>query len=121
MFHLRGRSREELLDALRKKRARKGAGPKAARDLAEVASAEPKEKPMTVPLALTPEKFWGSGKGFEELQVSIAPPAVNAPVLRRLGIAPFWNERKDFFELMGELYARVSRFAVDRAYRSQSS
>lgn len=119
MFHLRGRSREGLLEALRKKRAGSGAEPKAARDLVEVASAEPKEKPVTVPLALTPEKFWGSGKGLEEFHVSIAPPAVNVPVLRRLGAAPFWNERKDFFELMGELYARVSQFAVDRAYRSQ--
>jgi uncharacterized Zn finger protein len=73
------------------------------------------------PLVAEPEKFWGGGKGLEAFHVSIAPPAVSTPILRRLEALPFWDERGDFFKFMDKIYTEVSRFAVDLAYRSNTS
>lgn len=118
MFHLRGRSREELLDALRKKRVEQS--PRIGQQTAHVACERPKEQPMTQPLVATLDKFWGDEKRLQDFHVSIEPPSTKAPVLRRLGAAPFWNEREDFFKFMEKIYNEVSQYAVDLAYRSET-
>jgi uncharacterized Zn finger protein len=117
MFHLRGRSREELLAVLHQKRAEQGELP----ETAELPPDEAEEKIELTPLAAGPEKFWGSEKGLDAFQVSIAPPAVRAPILRRLGALPAWEEREDCFKFMDRIYSEVSRVAVDLAYRSETS
>lgn len=117
MFHLRGRSREELLAALRQKRAEEVE----VQEMAEVSSAEPEERMAMTPLVADPEKFWGSEKGLEAFHVSIAPPTVSTPILRRLGVPPFWDEREDFFQFMDKMYTEVSQYAMDLAYGSEGS
>jgi uncharacterized Zn finger protein len=117
MFHLRGRSREELLAALRHKRA-EDVGTD---EIAEVSPAEPEEKPAMTPLAVDPGRFWGSEKGLEGFRVSIAPPAVSAPIVRRLGAPPFWDAREDCLKFMDRIYSEMSQYAVDLAYSSRLS
>jgi uncharacterized Zn finger protein len=116
MFHLRGRSREQLLSVLRKKRAGEAAGSAGpARDLGPR-----EEEPGTAPLRAAPEEFWKGGEGLEEFRVSVALPAAKTPVLRRLGAIPFWAEAEEFFPFMEGIYAEVSRLAMDLAYRPAS-
>ncbi len=119
MFHLRGRSREDLLNLLRMKRAGDATG----RDMAVQGPkhAARDEKPRTVPLEAAPENFWKDGKDLEGFLVTIAPPALKTPTLRRLGEIPFWTEAEDFFSLMERIYGDVSHSAVDLAYRPGDS
>jgi uncharacterized Zn finger protein len=116
MFHLRGRSREEILATLRRKRAEEARADEAAESSAE----ESENTVATAPLVADAEKFWGSEKGLEAFQVSIAPPAVSAPILRRLGAVPFWDEGENFFKFMDRVYGELSRTAVALAYRSET-
>jgi uncharacterized Zn finger protein len=117
MFHLRGRSREEILAALRQKRAA-AAG---AEEVVEGPSEGPEERRLMTPLMADGGKFWGGEKGPEAVPVSIAPPRVSTPILRRLGALPFWDEREDFFKFMDRLSGEVGRSAVALAYRSETS
>ncbi len=79
IFHLRGRTREQIIENLRARRAA------ASEDAAEqpTTSAEP------VPaLAHQLETFYQAGPELEGISVQIAGPAMEAGVLRQLGPAP---------------------------------
>lgn len=114
MFHLRGRSRQELLSVLRRKRAGAATAPSAVRGPKD---ATREEKRRRTPLEAAPERFWKGGRDLEGFRVSIALPALKTPALRRLGVIPFWTEAEDFFSFMESIYGDVSRCAVDLAYR----
>jgi len=79
LFRLRGRTQEKILQALRQRRADQ--------DLAEV---EEEEEPESVtPLEETIDRFWGLGQSLETFSVAIHPPAIESPLLKRLGEAAF--------------------------------
>ncbi len=101
LFKLRGRTKDEIIALLRKKRAK----PPELPETGEVR----KEAP------LSPEDFW-SGGNLESFSANVARPEVSAAIIKRLGTPQFWDSKKDFNKIMGEQYGEISRRAVEAAY-----
>ena len=115
IFRLRGMEKEELLEVLRKKRATESDN--IVRDIPADALDKEKEK-MGDELTLT--NFW-SGRSSSHISFSIAPPEVNAAIIKRLGTPSFWDSKEDFVGLMGKLYAEVSKKAAEAAYSEKEN
>jgi uncharacterized Zn finger protein len=79
LFRLRGRSQEQILQALRQRRAG-----------GEAAEKEAEEEPEEVtPLEATLPVFWQTAEPLASFPLSIKPPAVALPILKRLGEPAF--------------------------------
>ena len=110
IFLLRGRSKEELMETLRQRRAgtSQSAGESAeaeqAKDLAVSQSAIEYEPPGLA----ADSSFWEFKEPMDEFRVEIGSPEVEAAVLRRLGKPSFWRSRKQFASLFGLTYNAVS-------------
>lgn len=108
LFRLRGRSQEEIMSALQ---ARRGAAP----------AADEAEPGPTIeaapPLAASLDSFWELGQPLAQFNTTIKPPAVDLPVLKRLGQPSFLNE--DIFELLGPAYRGVTDQAVAAAFEDE--
>jgi len=98
LFRLRGKSQDELLEALRK---RGGASL-----LKEEAGPE-YETPSPLPAATA--DFWGTGKEGAQFPVEIAPPPVPYPALTRLGPPAFMEEIEQW---LGPAYDAMSKAAI---------
>ena len=79
IFQARGRTREQIVAALRARRADEAAAP-------EIVVAGPAE--AVTPLADLLATFYQAGSELETIQPQIAAPGVDAAILRRLGPAP---------------------------------
>ena len=77
IFALRGRTQQQMLDALRSRRAAGAAD-----------SARPAPAEVVTPLADLLDRYYQAGDELAEIAVEIAPPDVEASILRRLGSAP---------------------------------
>jgi uncharacterized Zn finger protein len=75
LFRLRGRTQPQILEAMRQRRAGQGAADSAGVEAAQEA----------VPLEQTIPTFWQPGGPLDDFALSIKPPAVPLPILRRLG------------------------------------
>ena len=84
-FTLRGRSRDQVMEALRERRV---AATSAAQPLA------PDEKPE--PLEETLSDFWTPRESLGDFHVAITPPTVETVLLKRLG-APTFSERPEAY------------------------
>ena len=104
LFRLRGRTREELIAALR---ARRGAEAPAA---AEPDAPEPPE-----PLDSDPTRFWAVGPELARLEIEIGPPDVPGSVLKRLGRPPTWGAQDEFLGSLELLYRTASASIRDLA------
>ncbi len=107
MFELRGRTKDEIIAALRGKRT---AGQMDLPGVTEVAAEEAEPVP---PLAQSLDSFWSAPVGLPDPALSFAAPAVDALPIKRLGPPPFWKGKRDFAALMEEAYRAVGA----RAYR----
>lgn len=110
LFTLRGRTKEELLEALRRRRAKApGRAP------ALPAGPERRENEEPPPLSAVLERFWRSGPELEQLRVS--PLASEAPdaLLRQLGPAPLESGGANLAELLASAYVRLAAAAERRA------
>jgi uncharacterized Zn finger protein len=109
IFKLRGRTKDEIISALRHKRTDKSLP-------------EPEGLPGGTELkevALSMDHFW-EGKESESFSVNISPPDVSAAVIKRLGTPQFWDSKDDFVEKMGGYYEEISRRAIETAYCEQT-
>ena len=107
IFRLRGMSKEEVLEALRKKRA-------SGEDNAPAVSDTGKE--VDYLKGLEQGDFW-AGPGIDgPLSFNIAPPELDGTVIRRMGTPAFWDAGESFAGIMTEYYARISKKAMDVAY-----
>ena len=104
IFALRGRSREEIADALRALRGTDEA------DAAPEEEAEP-ETPL---LSGAPSTFWLPSDATAPLP-SFEPPAIDALPVKSLGEPQFWRQREPFLPLMETLYRAISHAARDAA------
>ncbi|HZE04412.1 MAG TPA: SWIM zinc finger family protein [Solirubrobacteraceae bacterium] len=111
LFALRGRTREELLDALRARRARAAGSSRvaAATDAGEAAS------PHAPPLSDALTNFWRAGPELADLQISPLAGAAPDALLRRLGPLSTHDGCVDLHELLGPAYARLAEGAERRA------
>jgi uncharacterized Zn finger protein len=112
IFELRGRSKDQIIEMLR---ARRAGG-------ATTTAAPPAEAPAQVeqapPLEAALEQFWGSVAGeesLEQLRFQIAAPPLDAAPVKRLGAPPFWSGKPSFVELMSQAYGAISRAALEIA------
>jgi uncharacterized Zn finger protein len=81
LFRLRGRSQEQILEAMRQRRADQ----EVVKDDLE----EEETEEIIIPLEETLPNFWEMGEPLEPFPVAIKPPAVTLPILKRLGEPAF--------------------------------
>jgi uncharacterized Zn finger protein len=114
LFTLRGRTREELLGALRARRAR-ATGKSALRNAVAVSESEAGGGDGARPLLDLVDRFWRPGPELAELHVS--PLASEAPdaLLRRLGPLRPSADEDGVAELLALAYTRLAGAAERRA------
>jgi uncharacterized Zn finger protein len=102
LFHLRGRSRDDLITMLRQARA-----------------ADALATPMSIESldagSLEPFRFWQAGEELESVKVLIVPPALPGGIPKRLGRPPFWRSPADPITRLGEVYEAIARRAREAA------
>jgi uncharacterized Zn finger protein len=105
MFLLRGRSRDEVVAALRARRSIPEA---------EV-HAEPEQPP---PLDLA--TFWSAPADAQEIALQFALPESDALAVRRLGPARFVRDQAEFVRALEAMYRRISEYALQLAISDES-
>ena len=98
LFRLRGRTAEQITSALRTRRSAK--------------EREPEQEDVP-PIEEELDRFWRVATAFDTINVSIKPPTVPLPVLRRLGQPAFVQE--DIERLLASAYETISRAARELA------
>jgi uncharacterized Zn finger protein len=98
LFRLRGRAAHEVMRALRERRGESGG---------------PSPEPAAPPLEEEIDRFWEAGPEFDAIRISIKPPLVPLPALRRLGRPNFVTE--DLTRLLSPAYEATSRSALEIA------
>lgn len=101
LFRLRGRAQEQIMEALRGRRA----------EATEVEEAVDEE--VVVPLEETVANFWEIEQPLR-LKTTIKPPVTELPVLKRLGQPAFLEV--DIFDALGPSYQAVTQSAMAAAF-----
>jgi uncharacterized Zn finger protein len=109
IFRLRGRTQEQVMQELRKRRA----------GSEEVVEEEAEESDVIVPLEEQIENFWEVRAPLEGFAVSIRPPAIEMPLLKRLGEANFVPE-PGIQNILSAAYQVISRRAIQTAFKDTS-
>lgn len=103
LFRLRGRSQEQIMTALRARRAAD------APMLAEEREAYVVDEPAK-PLEESLDTFWSAGQALTGFPTNIQPPATPLPVLKRLGQPGFLEE--NLMYLLRAAYTAITEKAV---------
>ncbi|PIV26310.1 MAG: hypothetical protein COS37_07075 [Anaerolineae bacterium CG03_land_8_20_14_0_80_58_20] len=109
IFRLRGRTQEQVMQELRKRRAGSD----------ETVEEEAEEAEIVIPLEEQTENFWDARAPLEGFAVSIRPPAIEMPLLKRLGEANFVPE-PGIQSWLSAVYQAVSRKAIQAAFKDTS-
>lgn len=113
LFELRGRSKAEVLAALRRLRAASPAAPP---------SSEPEEAPATVTLkGIAPERYDAFRERLDDLRFHIDAPTAEGAILRQLGSPPSWRLSATPQELLQPAVARAAALARELALGSASA
>ncbi|HEY9665690.1 MAG TPA: SWIM zinc finger family protein [Coleofasciculaceae cyanobacterium] len=118
LFQLRGRTKEQILDDLRRLRS-SGAGKQATSEVPEssptpsVQSSVPSSSSHELQSALNIEQFWQYNEPLDSSLVVIAPPLDNRTVLDVLGTIPLASEEaQSIKQYLNRVYQTVSQQAV---------
>ena len=106
IFRLRGRTQEQVIQDLRKRRA----------GTEEAVEEETEEAEVIIPLEEQIENFWDVRAPLEGFSLSIHPPAIEMPLLKRLGEANFVPE-PGIQSWLHAAYQAVSRKAIQTAFK----
>jgi uncharacterized Zn finger protein len=106
IFRLRGRTQEQVMAALRQRRAGD----------AEIAEEEKDEPEVVIPLDEQMTRFWEFSVPLDGFSVSIHPPTIEMPLLKRLGEANF-VPAPGLESLLRGAYQTISKKAIEAAYR----
>jgi uncharacterized Zn finger protein len=106
IFRLRGRTQEQVMQELRKRRAGSD----------EVVEEEAEDAEVVIPLEEQIENFWEVRAPLEGFAVSIRPSAIEMPLLKRLGEANFVPE-PGLQSMLSAAYQRISRKAIQTAFK----
>lgn len=106
IFLLRGRSKDELMKMLRKRRTESSQpSEKAAQDGEEMDELSEVE----VPELSASASFWELKEPMDNFRVEIGNPDVEMGAIKRLGKPQFWNYRKDLFDVLKSTYKAASK------------
>jgi uncharacterized Zn finger protein len=105
IFRLRGRTQEQILQALRQRRAGQETGE----------SDEEEAQEVVIPLEETIGHFWGLGQTLDTFSVAIHKPAIEMPLLKRLG-DPAFIPAPGLQALMAPAFEAISQAALETAY-----
>jgi uncharacterized Zn finger protein len=105
LFRLRGRTQEQIMEGLRKRRGQNGAS-----EEVEEAAAEP-----VLQLGETIDRFWEFAAPLDTFAVNIKPPSITLPILKRLG-EPDFVTVLPLQEFLGSAYEAIGKSAIDLAY-----
>lgn len=130
LFVLRGRVREQVLRALRRKRRRNGQA-----NVATAPGRTPQIAPQPAsvqepnalqeaedqrghgqPLAQAIHDFWGSARTQEQFRPQVVPPMAELILLRRLGPPAFSHANSEVYDTLADVYRRVTDAALALAY-----
>jgi uncharacterized Zn finger protein len=106
IFRLRGRTQEEVIQELRKRRAGND----------ETVEEEAEETEVIIPLEEQMDNFWEVRAPLEGFSPSIHPPVIEMPLLKRLGEANFVPE-PGIQRWLYAAYQAVSRQAIQTAFK----
>jgi uncharacterized Zn finger protein len=109
IFRLRGRTQEQVMQELRKRRA--GGD--------EIVEEEAEEVEVVIPLEEQMADFWDVRAPLEGFSVSIHPATIEMPLLKRLGDANFVPE-PGIQSWLSAAYQIVSRKAIQAAFKDTS-
>jgi uncharacterized Zn finger protein len=112
LFGVRGMPPEELVEHLRARWAGDGEAPLQEEPAAPPAPPEPPIAPLHA------AGFYAAGPELDAFSVSIAPPQVEAALLRRLGKPPFAGKDEDPLPALTQVYSAVTRRALQALGRS---
>jgi uncharacterized Zn finger protein len=112
IFKLRGRSKEEIVEALRSFRSI-GAGEDSDSSLRSASLIEDKARPLEECL----DCFWQKGKELDLLQINPKSPQVENAVLKRLGEAPITIGRANMANFLINAYVIAGQAALQKAAR----
>ena len=110
LFRLRGRSREQILEALRQRRSAEASSHVRKRGPRQRVSAPADDLGQLV------DRFWQTRPELETFPISVAPPAVWVALLRRLGVPSIWKAHPEIRLAVERLYAKVTERAMALAY-----
>ncbi len=106
LFRLRGRTQEQILEAVRQRRVLEEP------DQEDEIDAETEE---AIPLEETLASFWDTSEALDAFPLSIRQPSVHLPMLKRLGEAPFISGGT-LDSLLGPAYELISLTAISTAF-----
>jgi uncharacterized Zn finger protein len=109
IFRLRGRTQEQVMQELRKRRAGED----------EIVEEEAEEIEAVIPIEEQIENFWDVRAPLEGFSVSIRPPAIEMPLLKRLGEANFVPE-PGIQSWLSAAYQALSQRAIQVAFNEKS-
>jgi uncharacterized Zn finger protein len=110
LFRLRGRSQEQILQALRQRRA--------GQEVVEEVVEEEEEIEEAIPLDANLDHFWDLGEPLEGFAVSIKEPAIETPLLKRLGPAPFVAD-PGLYGRLQPAYQAITQAVVNLAFAEE--
>jgi uncharacterized Zn finger protein len=110
IFRLRGRTQEQVMTALRKRRVE---------DI-ENTDDEMGEQGTVIPLEEQIARYWEFSAPLEEFSVSIRPPRIEMPLLKRLGEAGFVPV-PGIESLLQDAFETISQKAVGLAYQESDN
>ncbi|MCL0074251.1 SWIM zinc finger family protein [Dehalococcoidia bacterium] len=110
IFKLRGRTREEIIEILREKRAQT-----LPEEASTIIEAGPAQESAAIPLEECLDTFWQAGEALDSFTVDPAPPDVEHAVLKRLGDAPFAIGKHNLAALLAKAYTIASDAALEKS------
>jgi uncharacterized Zn finger protein len=116
IFKLRGRTREEIIQALRQKR-----GQTLGEEKPQTAEAEMSAESTAIPLADCLENFWQAGEALDAFVTNPATPEIEGAILKRLGTPPASIGGEKMAELLTKAYKIASRDALCTALGNPDS
>lgn len=113
LFELRGRRRDQVLEALRVLRS--DAEPSDGAGATSVAESKFDNVPFVSLAGMRPEDYERAPARLAPLHLCIEPPAVPAAVLRALGAPPGWTIEQSPVDLLAPLYRAAGELARELA------
>lgn len=128
IFHVRGRSKPQLLNELRNVRGEMVLGQEKPEKKRKERRAKQQDSPKAsqrqetaehIDLEQCTDRFWRLGEKFPSFSVSIQPPVVPIALLKRLGPPTFWRGCSlDFYGEMERIYKKIQEDAIQVAYET---